>query len=249
MNQGIYGLTRADGRDPSRPLATLAQAQDFADASAVLSASRARDSVLAVCQDPLGWATTAASGGSHNSTGLSRWNISGATANGTASYFITTGGGGISPMWSGGGTAVGAFPWNRRRWLFARVARAAGGTANSVYQFGFSTNNNAYSAAHFEPVLLCEIRNNRFWLVVRNAATTTSVDSGVDYSSGAVDVLIESDGAGNASLSVDGVRIATATGAPTATTTNSPTIRFSVTNGGDTTSTAWGFGKSFWSYA
>lgn len=246
MNQGIYGLTRADGRDPSRPLATLAQAQDFADASTVLSASRARDSVLAVSQDPFSWSTSAASGGSHNNTGIARWNISGATANGTASHFITTGGGGQSPLWSGGGTAVAAFPWNRRRWLFARVARAAGGTANSVHQFGFSANI-VYSALHYDPVLLCEIRNNRFWLVVRNAATTTSVDSGVDYSSGAVDVLIESDGAGNASLSVDGVRIATATGAPTATANT--TIRFSVTNGGDTTSTSWGFGKVFWSYA
>lgn len=250
MNDGMLSWPRSDGGNPARPYASRAQAQDHFASRFVLSAASFRDAMLAVGHDVPG-ATSAANGGSTNSAGYVRTVITGSTANGTASFNFNAGGPGNQNLWAGNGTAADTIAWNKRRWIAARICRSAGGSANSVFQFALNINQLNYPgvATLYSTGIVCEIRNTRYWLVVRNSSTTTSVDSGVDYVSGASDVIVESDGLGVATLTVDGAVIAVCSGAPTAAASSAPTIRFSVSNGGDAVSTSWSFSKPFWSYA
>jgi hypothetical protein len=63
-----------------------------------------------------------------------------------------------------------------------------------------------------------------FFLQVHNGTTLTNVQSSTQYAGGVADLEVVSDGAGNATLYLNGVSVATTTGAPTTTTAVNATV-------------------------
>lgn len=63
-----------------------------------------------------------------------------------------------------------------------------------------------------------------FYLQVHNGTTLANVQASTQYAGGVADLEVVSDGAGNVTLYLNGVSVATSTGGPTATTGTSPTV-------------------------
>jgi hypothetical protein len=63
-----------------------------------------------------------------------------------------------------------------------------------------------------------------FYLQVHNGTTLTNVQSSTQYAGGVADIEVVSDGAGNATLYLNGASVATTTGAPTTTTAVNATV-------------------------
>lgn len=244
MNRGILSLPRGDGGDSSRPYATAAQARDGVETSAVLSAARGRVSRLSVYDlPPAGMTTSGSNGGSIFTTGGNMYIASSnATANGVAIAYINAGNG-TSAMYSPNGTAAGVVDWTRRRIVVVRLSRTAGSNASHKMRTHWGQLPGGQTAyGSIGRGIGFEIVNTRYWLVVHNGAVTTSVDSGVDYVSGTVDVMAESDGAGNCVLHVDGVQIASCTGGPVSLSASADSLQIAVSNGGDASNNAWQLG-------
>jgi hypothetical protein len=66
--------------------------------------------------------------------------------------------------------------------------------------------------------------NGQFSLQVHNGTTMTSVTGSTNYAGGVADLEVVSDGAGNATLYLNGVSVATTTGAPTGNTGANATV-------------------------
>ena len=240
MNSGIYALGRADGRNPSRPWASSTQATEGADGSVAINAATGRDSRLAWWDYAANFNTSTGNSGGVNPVSLGLNLISNTTANGFAVGYLNFGSG-DSFLWSRFGTTAGVLDWRRRRGVVLRVRRAAGNNAAHRFRIQLGQTANGMTQYNSAPGrgIGCEIRNNRFFLYAHNGTTETSVDSGVDYVTGVVDITVESDGLGNAFLSVDGQQIATNPGAPFSLAAKEDTLHVGVSNGGATENNSW----------
>ena len=63
-----------------------------------------------------------------------------------------------------------------------------------------------------------------FYLQAHNGTTLVNVQSSVQYAGGVADLEVVSDGAGNATLYLNGVSVATTTGAPTGSSASNVTV-------------------------
>jgi hypothetical protein len=106
-------------------------------------------------------------------------------------------------------------------------------STNSIARFLIANQNGATALA--APGFGFEIRNERIWIVAHDGATLTQLDTGVNWYTGAVNLMrCESNGAGSISLFRGNTSIGTITGGPTGTFPGYLSV--SGTNGADSSS-------------
>jgi hypothetical protein len=233
VNLGILGLPVGDGRDPSRPWATTAQAQNWNSTTAAMNPARMLDAMNGWAQF-LPNATANTSGGSTTLNGMQCLCDSGSTAGGSTSAF-TNSNGGITNLLSQQSRGV---DWTKSRYFCVRVKREA--TASSTgfgrFYYGFLTSS-ASGAQPSQRSVGFELRGTsaRLWAIAHNGTSLTQVDSGWDATGGTDttnEFVVESSG-GTVSVYVDGVLRVTTAGGPTTISADSASgINYQVGNGG-----------------
>lgn len=246
MNHGIVGLPRGDGRDPSRPWATTAQAQDGAAAAVAMSPERSRDQLLSWARVMPRGAVTANGGGAAVMANIETADIlCGSTANGFAKLYYA--GGGSIYQFFHGRTGPGGADWTIPRSLWVRCFAAlttTNGIARVIY--GLTTINALGMTGR---AIGFEIRNRRLWMLAHNGSSLTATDTGQNVPTVSFDVLVRSDGAGGMSLLYNGTQIATSSGGPSTTDTNAAMLSYECTNGTDATDVKFYFSAAWISVA
>lgn len=240
MNQGIYALTQPDGRDPSRPYATPAQARAQTSAASVISPAMFQEAQFAWVMWDVGatsLGSVTANGGSVSAFGSVVSVGVSTTANSTAIWKTNNdlNGWNVGTSYSSNGSV----DWSRPRAFAVRVLATGSFSTNQVFRCLWGKDQSAGVAQLSAHGIGFEVRNRRFWLVAHNGAALTSVDGGQDFSTGyaaTYDVAITSDGAGNVAMFLNGTQIASTSSGPTAVNTSiTQCFALELTNGGDAT--------------
>lgn len=243
MNNGVYGLTTTDGKNPARPWATVAQARDGINSTTVISPSGAQIAILNWNTLVLG-AANGASGGTWTGLGGPAMNaISGATANGSTQIYASSP---TSAMFLSPNSA--GIDWSTPKAMWCRIFTQSS-TTNGITRAHFGFNPTTYAAGgHVLSVrgIGWELRGstNRVWIVAHNGTSLTEYDTGTTIANVVyADMLIYSDGIGNVTLYRNGVAVGTTSGGPVSQGSNIPNVRYEVINGGDSSSVVMAFNQ------
>jgi len=151
------------------------------------------------------------------------------TATATAGYLT------IATNVTAGNEAWGKVSTDGQRWkqlisfskqvrLSARIVNA-GSSANTVFRCLLGKDSSEGVGALASAGIGFELRHQTLWLVGHNGTTATEYNTGeiITSSSNIVDIIVESDGAGNLEIFNAGVSVGTTTGGPTGNTANNHT--------------------------
>jgi len=116
-----------------------------------------------------------------------------------------------------GSSVTSSFNWAKRIQFGARLNRnVASPDANTVFRFSIGKSSQAGGDLAEKGIMIKQTAGGALQLLVHNGTTlTTTTSSFTPSNTQAYDVLIVSDGSGNATLYVNDVSVATSTGAPT----------------------------------
>lgn len=187
MNQGIYGLTRADGGNPSRPFATTADAQAGLDSRLISTPQNVRDAVLNW------WFFPAQNAAITNSASLAAAAGNPATyfilattttTNGTVVLYNATPGSGYYMQGVYSGQSVSAKNWAVPQSMWIRLARHTS-AANSILrvQWGEKTTPTTFAQMSGRGIG-AEIRDARLWIIAHNGSALTQFDTGINVNGG-----------------------------------------------------------------
>jgi hypothetical protein len=209
--------------------ATTAQAQDGVSTTVAMNPARTLDAIYNVCQISLPRAQTFSTGNGPvwqiSFPGLV--SITAGNASGGGTVIARHGGWWSStlPKWnnSTGNFAGRRINWTRRQRFKIRVLPLSSLSANAVCRclLGKPVPNAASAGPLAVRGVGFEIRSgNALWLTTHNGTTRTDTNANFNLffapNNGALyEIIVESDGSGNATLFLDGVAVATSTGAPT----------------------------------
>jgi hypothetical protein len=151
------------------------------------------------------------------------------TATATAGYLV------IATNVTAGNEAWGKVSTDGQRWkqliafskqvrLSARIVNS-GSSANTVFRCLLGKDSSEGVGALASAGIGFELRHQTLWLVGHNGTTSTEYNTGeiITSSSNIVDIIVESDGAGNLEIFKAGVSVGTTTGGPTGNTANNHT--------------------------
>ena len=245
--QGITnGITQTAG-DSSLKLATTAfvtaaipatathlQALQFASTTAVAKVADAASqivapSVLCVWPSPSNYNGTATSGAGASATlyltGYALTSPSAGTAGNARAYHGNVAGDTNYMMWGGSGNSL--FNFSKRVSMSFRFSQYPS-DANSVTRVLFGkvhgTAVGDLSSRGIGVKYVPTASTYYFYLQAHNGTTLVNVQSSVQYAGGVADLEVVSDGAGNATLYLNGVSVATTTGAPTGSSASNVTV-------------------------
>lgn len=230
MNNGIYDLRRPD------PFASVIEAQDYTAANKQINPQRLMDAVSNVFYADCGNMSPGSSNGGAFGT-------SGGGGTVTLSTGANAGGGQVfafhnTVIWSrsitrydgsSGSTNFNGryFNWSRRFRMRMRFIVNPAITANATFRCLVGKTSTGVAAIGALSAstrgIGFEVRGNaggtQLWLTCANGTARTDTQaSGISFSGGAgvsMEVVVDSDGTGNAALFVDGVLAASSGGAPT----------------------------------
>ena len=219
----------------SAPFATLAQAQSGSSATAFMSAARTTDAVFNQRAISLISIPSATSGIAtlSNLNAPNRYNTSIGSASGGGSFFVfenNVSWTASNPIWNGttGDYGGSSLNWTRRFRFRIRFVINVLPTSNAVFRVLVGKTNFGIAAIGQLSAAIrgigFEIRNNQLWLTTSNgtARTDTQAASVTLLTGQGHEVIIDSDGAGNATLLLNQIAVATSTGAPTSNDLNAP---------------------------
>lgn len=206
--------------------ATTAQAQDGASATVAMNPARTLDAIYNVYQIDMSQAQQA------NSGQVGWQNAFAGNTQITVGSASVSGGGGIlafhgilaSPTltkWNGSsGNFAGRYVnWARRQRFRIRVSADTAISTNTTYRFlyGKTATGTANIGALAQRGIGFEIRSGgALWLTTHNGTSRTDTNANTSLVTQALyEIVVESDGSGNATLFLDGTSVATSTGAPT----------------------------------
>jgi hypothetical protein len=214
--------------------ATHLQALQFASTTAVAKVADAASqivapSVLCVWPSPSNYNGTATSGtGATASLYLTGYVLSSpnaGVAGNARAYHGNIAGDTNYMMW--GGTGSSSFNFSRRVSMSFRFSQYPS-DANSVTRVLFGkihgTAVGDLSSRGIGVKYAPTASTYYFYLQVHNGTTLVNVQSSVQYAGGVADLEVVSDGAGNATLYLNGVSVASTTGAPTGASANNATV-------------------------
>ena len=214
--------------------ATHLQALQFASTTAVAKVADAASqivapSVLSVWPSPSNYNGTATSGtGASASLYLTGYVLSSpnaGVAGNARAYHGNIAGDTNYMMW--GGTGNSLFNFSRRVSMSFRFSQYPS-DANSVTRVLFGkihgTAVGDLSSRGIGVKYAPTASTYYFYLQVHNGTTLVNVQSSVQYAGGVADLEVVSDGAGNATLYLNGVSVASTTGAPTGASANNATV-------------------------
>jgi hypothetical protein len=214
--------------------ATHLQALQFASTTAVAKVADAASqivapSVLCVWPSPSNYNGTATSGtgatASPYLTGYFLGSPNAGVAGNARAYHGNIAGDTNYMMW--GGTGSSSFNFSRRVSMSFRFSQYPS-DANSVTRVLFGkihgTAVGDLSSRGIGVKYAPTASTYYFYLQVHNGTTLVNVQSSVQYAGGVADLEVVSDGAGNATLYLNGVSVATTTGAPTGASANNATV-------------------------
>jgi lysophospholipase L1-like esterase len=168
------------------------------------------------------------------------------TATATAGYLtlatnVTAGNEAWGKVSTEGQKWKGFFAFSRQVRLSARILNG-GSSANTVFRCLLGKDSSEGVGALASAGIGFELRHQTLWLVGHNGTTSTEYNTGeiITSSSNIVDIIVESDGAGNLEIFKAGVSVGTTTGGPTANTANSHTYIYAeVENNADATNASF----------
>lgn len=226
MNQGIYGLTQSDGRDPSRPYATPAQAKVASSAATIMSPAQTEIAIASYSILDMNSVAPNFSGQVANSNTLAgrlSFTYGSASGQGTIVYNSIN-----QLLWSADATKYNGVTgnyvayyinWTKRTRFRFRFFFSTLPSANSTFRalWGRTTTGTPGVAPLANRGIAMEVRaSGALWLSTHNGSSRTDTNTNQTLQAGAVyEVMVESDGIGNAALYLDGTPVATSTGAPT----------------------------------
>lgn len=244
MNQGIYGLTRADGGDPSRVFATTADAQAGLANRLIATPQSLPAAILTWITFGYGSQSVANGATFTPAVGGNYWTFNTTTTtNGTIVVSSGTPAGSYLMQGLYSGQAASAKNWGIPQSMFIRLARHTS-AANSVFrlQWGEKASIGTFAQISGRGIGV-EIRDARLWIIAHNGSALTQYDTGIDVNGGQgnsavpFDLLITSNqGTVSVAYSNAGTTvIASTTGGPVAigSSTSAPTVEF--TNGASAT--------------
>lgn len=168
------------------------------------------------------------------------------TATATVGYLV------IATNVTAGNEAWGKVSTNGQRWkdliAFGRQVRLSarivngGSSANTVFRCLLGKDSSEGVGALASAGIGFELRHQTLWLVGHNGTTSTEYNTGeiITSSSNIVDIIVESDGAGNLEIFRAGVSVGTTTGGPTVNTANNHTYIYAeVENNADATNASY----------
>jgi len=206
--------------------ATAAQAREAISTTTAMNPARSLDAIYNVWQFNLRQATT-------NATGQATWQtafagsagVSVGSASGVGSvigYSYPPAAWSLSlPKYNGssGNFQGRLIDWTKRQRFRIRLHLVSGPTANATYRvtLGKTTPGTGGIGALGVRAVGFEIRGaGNLWLTAHNGTTRTDTSSGQTLAAfSAYEVIVDSDGQGNATLLLDGVSVASNSGAPT----------------------------------
>lgn len=219
--------------------ATQAQARDATSTTVAMNPARTLDQIYTVWSPNLRTATTAQTGQALWQTafaGSAGVQVGSASGGGSViGYYFAPAAWSLSlPKWNGStGNYFGRqIDWTKRQRFRIRIVLTTGPTANATYRvtLGKTTLGTAGIGALGVRGIGFEIRGaGALWLTAHNGTTRTDTSSGQTLATAAAyELIVDSDGVGNATLLLDGVAVATNTGAPSTAQTEFNNALFAV---------------------
>jgi len=205
--------------------ATESQARDASSTTVAMNPARTLDQIYTVWSPDLRTANTAQTGQALWQTafsGAAGVQVGSASGGGSVIgyYFGPSAWSTSLPKWTGStGNFLGRqIDWTKRQRFRIRIVLTTGPTANATYRvtLGKTTLGTSAIGALGVRGIGFEIRGaGALWLTAHNGTTRTDTNSGQTLATAAAyEVIVDSDGVGNATLLLDGVAVATNAGAP-----------------------------------